>query len=66
MKYFIVWADYDGCYIDVFDKKAELEQRYQELFNTSENGTHIKMVLLGSELMLVPKEVVTRFEVKDE
>lgn len=63
--FFIIWSNYDGCYIERFTNQSQMEECYTELFNITENGTSIKAVICGTEIELTPKEFVTRFVVKE-
>lgn len=64
-KYYIVWADYNGCYIESFDNVTVFENKYTEIFNMTVNDTHIKAVIFGHAIKLIAMETVTKFVIQE-
>lgn len=64
--YHLIWADYDGVKGEAFTSKEELEKRYTEIAEKSEQyGTHIIGVYFGHWVELMPTEVKTVYRVKE-
>lgn len=63
MKYYLIWANYDGTNTEEFDTKEELEKWYTSFME--EDKGYVIGVYYGKEVELVATEIKTTYKVKE-
>ena len=66
-RYYLIWGDYDGYYVDVFEDEKLLLLKLNQVMASVEKkeyGTYVERVIFGEELELESREVKTQWFVK--